>query len=64
MIILTFIITVLFVFYMPYYLKHKDNKKYKNTFDNFVDNDNGYAWSIKKERKESYLKSLDRKHKK
>ena len=49
---------------MPYYLNSKDIKKNKNIFDNFVDNDHGYAWSMKKERKESYSKSLDRKHKK
>ncbi len=64
MIALTVIITFIFVFYMPYYLKNKDIKKNKNTFDNFVDNDNGYAWSMKKKRKESYSKSLSRKNKK
>ena len=64
MVVLTFITTIIFVFCMPYYLKSRDIKKGKNIFDKFVDNDNGYAWSMKKERKESYLESLNRKHKK
>ncbi len=64
MIALIVTITIIFVFFMPYYLKRKDIKKNKNIFDNFVDNDHGYAWSMRKERKESYLKSLDKKHKK
>ena len=64
MIVLTVTVTIIFVFFMPYYLKSKNIEKNKNIFDNFVDNDHGYAWSMKKERKESYSKSLDRKRKK
>ena len=39
MIALTVTITIIFVFFMPYYLKSKNIKKNKNIFDNFVDNE-------------------------
>ena len=61
-IILT-IIALVFSFYAPFYLKNKSGKvkPTKNIFDEFVDNDHGYPWSMNSERKESYKKELSKK---
>ena len=60
MIIIFFLfVTILFVFYAPYYLKKSsDIKPTKNKFDKFVETDNGYPWSYEKCRLDSYKIAL------
>ena len=49
------IIALVFTFYAPFYLKRKsvDIKPTKNMFENFVENDHGYPWSMNEERKKT-----------
>ena len=53
------IITILFTFYMPLYLKrnYKRSDK-KNRFQMFVENDIGYPWSLKKDRRQAYKQAV------
>lgn len=44
---------------MPIMLKKKDIKIPDNKFQQFVNNDSGYAWSFTADRKEKYKNSLD-----
>ena len=63
MVIILTIIALVFAFYAPFYLK-KNSEKIKptrNIFDEFVDNDLGYPWSMNSERKENYKKELMKK---
>ena len=52
------IIAFIFVFYMPLYLTKKSVKPTKNIFDDFVDKDIGYPWSLDKDRKIAYKTTL------
>ena len=63
MVIILTIIALVFTFYTPLYLKRNSEKvkPTKNIFDEFVDNDHGYPWSMNSERKESYKKELSKK---
>jgi len=63
MVILLSLITIVFTFYAPFYLRRRKNKikPTKNVFDKFVDEDHGYPWSLDKERKDSYRKALEKK---
>ena len=60
MIAILTIITVIFTFYAPYYLRKRADKikPTKNIFEEFVDNDHGYPWSTDEERVYSYKKAL------
>ena len=53
------IITILFTFYMPLYLKrnYKRSDK-KNRFQMFVENDIGYPWSLKEDRRQAYKQAV------
>ena len=57
------IIALVFTFYAPFYLKRKsvDIKPTKNMFENFVENDHGYPWSMNEERKKTYRNALKKK---
>ena len=63
MVFILTIIALVFTFYAPLYLKKnsKNINPTKNIFDEFVDNDHGYPWSMNSERKESYKKELTKK---
>ena len=53
MVIILTIIALVFTVYAPLYLKKnsKNINPTKNIFDEFVDNDHGYPWSMNSERK-------------
>ena len=59
MIAISGIISILFTFYMPFYLKrnYKSNGK-KNRFQMFVENDIGYPWSLKEDRRQAYKQAV------
>ena len=61
-IILTFI-ALTFTFYAPLYLYKRSGKirPTKNMFENFIESDQGYPWSIDEKRKKSYRKALEKK---
>ena len=46
--------TVFYILIVPLKLRAKELKKRKNTFEDFVDKDSGYIWSITSKRKKSY----------
>ena len=59
-----FLITIIFVIFVPLYLKNSnDINPTKNIFDDFVDNDHGYPWSWENKRIVSYKTALDSKKK-
>ena len=59
-----FLITVIFVIFVPLYLKNSnDINPTKNIFENFVNNDHGYPWSWENKRIASYKRALDSKKK-
>ena len=66
MILIISLITFVFVFFVPFYLKKNADviKPTKNIFDKFVENDHGYPWSRSKERKDSYQDKLNERRKK
>jgi hypothetical protein len=55
---LSIIITLLYVIYVPIRLKYKSIKIDDNQFQDFVNNDSGYAWSRLPERKRQYKQNL------
>mgnify|MGYP001410132101 FL=1 len=46
--------TTFYIFVAPSKLRVKELKKTKNIFEEFVDKDSGYIWSITSKRKKSY----------
>ena len=46
--------TTFYIFVAPSKLRVKELKKRKNIFEEFVDKDSGYIWSITSKRKKSY----------
>ena len=46
--------TTFYIFIAPSKLRVKKFKKRKNIFEEFVDKDSGYIWSITSKRKKSY----------
>ena len=46
--------TTFYIFVAPSKLRVKELKKTKNIFEEFVDKDSGYIWSINSKRKKSY----------
>ena len=46
--------TTFYIFVVPSKLRVKELKKTKNIFEEFVDKDSGYIWSITSKRKKSY----------
>ena len=46
--------TTFYIFIAPSKLRVKELKKRKNIFEEFVDQDSGYIWSITSKRKKSY----------
>ena len=46
--------TTFYIFIAPLKLRVKELKKRKNIFEEFVDKDSGYIWSITLKRKKSY----------
>ena len=46
--------TTFYIFVAPSKLRVKELKKTKNIFEEFVNNDSGYIWSITSKRKKSY----------
>ena len=46
--------TVFYILIAPLKLRFKEPKKRKNVFEEFVDQDSGYVWSITSKRKKSY----------
>ena len=59
-----FVITIIFVIFVPLYLKNSnDINPTKNIFDDFVENDHGYPWSWENKRIASYKRALDSKKK-
>ena len=46
--------TVFYILIAPLKLRFKELKKRKNVFEEFVDQDSGYVWSITSKRKKSY----------
>ena len=46
--------TVFYILIAPLKLRFKELKKRKNIFEEFVDQDSGYIWSITSKRKKSY----------
>ena len=46
--------TTFYIFVAPSKLRVKELKKTKNIFEEFVDKDSGYIWSITAKRKKSY----------
>ena len=63
MVIILTIIAIIFTFYAPLYLRKRADtiKPTKNMFEEFVENDHGYPWSIEQERKSSYKRALEKK---
>ena len=59
LITISVIITILFTFYMPLFLKrnYKRSDK-KNRFQMFVENDVGYPWSLEKDRRDAYKQAV------
>ena len=56
-------IALTFTFYAPIYLYKRSGKikPTKNMFENFIETDQGYPWSMNEERKKSYRKALEKK---
>tara|TARA_E500000178_G_scaffold245875_1_gene242333 strand:+ start:207 stop:443 length:237 start_codon:yes stop_codon:yes gene_type:complete len=58
--------TGFYIFIAPSKLRVKELKKRKNIFEDFVDKDSGYIWSITSKRKKSYkdkmIKSFQKKN--
>ena len=46
--------TIFYILIAPLKLRFKELKKRKNIFEEFVDQDSGYIWSITSKRKKSY----------
>ena len=46
--------TAFYILIAPLKLRFKEQKKRKNIFEEFVDQDSGYIWSITSKRKKSY----------
>ena len=46
--------TAFYILIAPSKLRAKELKKRKNIFEDFVDKDSGYMWSITSKRKKSY----------
>ena len=46
--------TTFYILIAPLKLRFKELKKRKNIFEEFVDKDSGYIWSITSKRKKSY----------
>ena len=46
--------TTFYIFVAPSKLRVKELKKTKNIFEEFVDKDSGYIWSVTSKRKKSY----------
>ena len=46
--------TTFYILVVPSKLRVKEIKKRKNIFEEFVDKDSGYIWSITSKRKKSY----------
>ena len=46
--------TAFYILIAPLKLRFKELKKRKNIFEEFVDQDSGYIWSITSKRKKSY----------
>ena len=63
MIIILTCIALIFTFYAPFYLYKRSGKiiPTKNMFENFIESDQGYPWSIDEKRKKSYRKALEKK---
>tara|TARA_S200000501_G_scaffold93489_1_gene86849 strand:+ start:53328 stop:53528 length:201 start_codon:yes stop_codon:yes gene_type:complete len=62
MVIILTLIAIFFSFYVPYYLrKNKNLKPAKNRFEEFVDNDTGYPWSLNSKRRKSFYKAVQKK---
>ena len=54
------ICTVFYILIAPLKLRFKELKKRKNVFEEFVDQDSGYVWSITSKRKKSYKDKMDK----
>ena len=52
--------TVFYILIAPLKLRFKELKKRKNVFEEFVDQDSGYVWSITSKRKKSYKDKMDK----
>ena len=50
--------TTFYIFIAPSKLRAKELKKRKNIFEEFVDKDSGYIWSITSKRKKSYEEKM------
>lgn len=57
---LSILCTIFYVVIMPFALKNKNIKVHDNQFQDFVNNDSGYAWSISSNRKKQYYHSLNK----
>ena len=66
MVITLIIVVLFFTVYTPFYLKKYKGKikPSNNIFDEFVNNDIGYMWSIDKERRIKFREALDKRKKK
>ena len=58
--ILSILSTIIYLVVVPVFLKNKNIEIPGNQFQEFVNNDSGYAWSLSKERKKQYRESLNK----